>query len=247
MKNFLKKLPMNIFTLLAITAGLAFAFRLVNVATYATHDVGSIVDAKAQQQVSEQPPPMTSQDVAAANQPAPETAQPPLSQADINLPSINRDVPPDTSSTSGQRSFSASEIEVLQSLARRREELEKREQELSAREALLTAAEQEVDRKITELNKLRGELEALLGKQEKMEEERIVSLVKIYENMKPKEAADIFNTLDMDILLAVVSRMSERKSSPILASMNTERARLLTIKLAEMRKLPGEKQRAPGR
>jgi len=246
MKNFLKKLPMNIFTLLAITAGLAFAFRLVNVATYATHDVGSIADARAQQQVSEQPPPMTGQDVTAANRPAPQE-QPPLTQADINLPGINRDIPPDTSSTAGQRSFSAPEIEVLQSLARRREELDKRAQEIAAREALLTAAEQEVDRKIAELNKLRSELEALLGTQEKMEEERIASLVKIYENMKPKEAAAIFNTLDMDILLAVVSRMSERKTSPILASMNTERARLLTIKLAEMRKLPGDKQKAPGR
>lgn len=243
MKNFLKKLPMNIFTLLMIVAGLAFAFRLVNVATYATKDIGSIVTASAQEQVSEQPPPMTSQDVTAANQPP----QEPLEQADINLPAINRDIPPDTSSAAGQRSFNASEIEVLQSLARRREELDKREQALSAREALLTAAEQEVDRKITELNKLRGELEALLGKQEKMDEERITSLVKIYENMKPKEAASIFNTLDMDILLAVVSRMAERKSSPILASMNTERARLLTIKLAEMRKLPGDKQKPSGR
>lgn len=242
MKNFLKKLPMNIFTLLAITAGLAFAFRLVNMATYATHDIGSIAEARAQQAVDEQPPPMTAQDVTAANRPAP-----PLTQADINLPAINNDIPPDTSSTAGQRAFTAPEIEVLQSLARRREELDKREQALTAREALLTAAEQEVDRKIAELNKLRGELEALLGKQEKMEEERITSLVKIYENMKPKEAAAIFNTLDMDILLAVVSRMSERKTSPILASMNTERARLLTIKLAEMRKLPGEKQKAPGR
>jgi flagellar motility protein MotE (MotC chaperone) len=245
MKNFLKKLPMNIFTLLMIAAGLAFAFRLVNVATYATHDIGSIVMAKAQEQVNEQPPPlMTSQDVTGANQPAPEEK---LQQSDINLPSINRDIPPDTSSTAGQRSFNPSEIEVLQSLARRRGELDKREQALSAREALLTAAEQEVDRKITELNKLRSDLEALLGKQEKMEEERIASLVKIYENMKPKEAAEIFNTLDMDILLAVVSRMSERKTSPILASMNTDRARLLTIKLAEMRKLPGDKRQPPGR
>lgn len=244
MKSFFKKLPMNIFTLLMIAAGMAFVFRIVNIATYNDKDTGSIVKAAAQQQVAEQPPPMTSADVTAANAPA---EAEPLTQADINLPSINRDIPPDTSSTAGQRSFSSSEIEVLQSLSRRRAELDKREQTLSAREALLTAAEQEVDRKITELNKLRTELETLLGKQQSMEEERILSLVKIYENMKPKEAADIFNTLDMDILLAVVSRMAERKSSPILANMNTERARLLTIRLAEMRKLPGDKQKPAGR
>lgn len=241
MTSFFKKLPMNIFTLLIIAAGMAFVFRIVNIVTYGAQDSGPIMAAAAQQQVAEQPPPMTSADIAAANAPA---ESEPLTQADINLPAINRDMPPDTSSTAGQRSFSSSEIEVLQSLSRRRAELDKREQTLSAREALLTAAEQEVDRKITELNKLRSELEALLGKQQSMEEDRINSLVKIYENMKPKEAAAIFNTLDMDILLAVVSRMAERRSSPILASMNTERARLLTIRLAEMRKLPGDKQPA---
>ena len=71
-----------------------------------------------------------------------------------------------------------------------------------------------------------------------MEEERLTSLVKIYENMKPKEAATIFNTLDLDVLLAVVGRMNERKTSPILAAMDPDKARIVTIKLAEQRKLP---------
>lgn len=71
-----------------------------------------------------------------------------------------------------------------------------------------------------------------------MEEDRITSLVKIYEGMKPKEAATIFNTLDMDVLLSVISRMSERKSSPVLAAMAPDKARLVTIRLAAQRKLP---------
>ena len=105
--------------------------------------------------------------------------------------------------------------------------------------ALLKAAEKEIDRKVEELKKLKTEIESLLGQQQKMEEARIVSLVKIYESMKPKEAAIIFNTLDMDVLLAVVGRMNERRLSPILASMDPEKARIVTIKLAEQRQLPG--------
>ena len=136
------------------------------------------------------------------------------------------------------RAFSASELEVLQSLSKRRDELDKREKKIATREAVLTAAEQEVDKKVAELNKLKGEIEALLGKQQKMEEDRIMSLVKIYENMKPKEAAAIFNTLDMGVLISVISRMKELKSSPILAAMDPEKARIVTIKLAEMRTLP---------
>jgi flagellar motility protein MotE (MotC chaperone) len=127
---------------------------------------------------------------------------------------------------------------VLQSLAKRRDELDRREKSLTQREALLSAAEQEVDHKIAELNKLKGEIENLLGQQQKLEDERIASLVKIYEGMKPKEAATIFNTLDMDVLLPVMSRMSERKSGPILASMDPEKARLVTIRLAQQRELP---------
>jgi len=238
MKSFLKKLPVNIFTLLMILAGTVFIFRAVNLITYGTHpdNASAIISARAQQAVNEEPPPMGKENIA----PTDSTEKLP----DIKLPGA---LPPDTSSPDTQRTFSASEIEVLQSLAKRRDELNKREQELAAREALLNAAEQEVDRKITELNKLRSELEKLLGQQQNMEAERITSLVKIYENMKPKEAADIFNTLDMDILLAVISRMAERKSSPILAAMNTERARLVTIRLAEMRKLPDQKPQPAGR
>ncbi len=239
MKSFLKKLPVNIFTLLMILAGTVFIFRAVNLITYGTaqpDNASVIVGARAQQAVNEEPPPMDKKDAtqAAATEKMP----------DIKLPGA---LPPDTSSQDTQRSFSASEIEVLQALAKRRDELNKREQEMVAREALLNAAEQEVDRKITELNKLRGELEKLLGQQQTMEAERIASLVKIYENMKPKEAAEIFNTLDLDILLTVISRMAERKSSPILAAMNTERARLVTIRLAEMRKLPDQKPQPAGR
>jgi flagellar motility protein MotE (MotC chaperone) len=131
----------------------------------------------------------------------------------------------------GEQGFSASEVETLQ-------DLDKREQQIGQREALLKAAGVEVDRKIAELNKLRSELEDLLNKQKTSEDERITSLVKIYENMKPKDAANIFNTLDMNVLLPVIGKISERKASPILAAMDPDKAREVTIKLAEQRKLP---------
>jgi flagellar motility protein MotE (MotC chaperone) len=56
--------------------------------------------------------------------------------------------------------------------------------------------------------------------------------------MNPKDAAKIFNSLDMDVLLQVITKMSERKSAPIIAAMDEERARDVTILLAEQNKLP---------
>ena len=130
------------------------------------------------------------------------------------------------------------QAELAEDLVAQRKRLEAREATLVQKEALLQAAEQELDRKYEELVALRGEIEQLLDKQSEEEDSRITSLVKIYENMKAKEAAEIFNTLDLDILVEVMSRMSERKVSPVLAAMNPERARTVTIMLAEQKQLP---------
>ena len=85
---------------------------------------------------------------------------------------------------------------------------------------------------------MRSEVQDLLKQQNEEETARIASLVKIYEGMKAKDAARIFDTLDMDVLLEVMGKMSERKSAPILAAMNPERARSVTIMLAEQKALP---------
>lgn len=135
--------------------------------------------------------------------------------------------------------FSAVPEEVFKDLTKRREALDKRDADIRKREALLKAAEAELNRKYEELSTLRTEIEGLLTQQSKEEEARLTSLVKIYEGMKPKDAARIFNTLDMDVLIAVMGRMSERKSAPILAAMEAEKAQTVTIMLAEQKQLPG--------
>ena len=134
--------------------------------------------------------------------------------------------------------FTPVRAELAEDLAERRRALDAREDTLIQREALLTAAERELDRKYQELTMLRQDIEALLQQQSEQEQERINSLVKIYEGMKAKDAANIFNTLDLDVLIAVMSRMSERKASPILAEMVPERARTVTILLAQQKQLP---------
>ncbi len=129
-------------------------------------------------------------------------------------------------------------LEMFKDLSERRVRLDKVEKAQQVREALLEAAEKELDSKITELDSLRNEIKGLLEEQGGQEAERIGSLVKIYEGMKPKDAARIFDTLDLDVLGRVMSRMSERKVAPVLAAMNAERARTVTIMLAEEKTLP---------
>ena len=130
------------------------------------------------------------------------------------------------------------QMELFEDLGKRRSELEARDRELARREALLEAAQQEIDAKYAELSNLKKEIEALLVQQDEQEKERIQSLVRIYETMKPKDAARIFDTLETDVLLQVMTSMAERRTAPILAAMSADRARAVTILMAEQKQLP---------
>lgn len=134
------------------------------------------------------------------------------------------------------------ELVLLQSLSQRREVLEQRAREIDEREVLLKAAEQRIDQKIGELEQLQASIESLLVQHDDQSEAQILSLVKIYESMKPKDAARIFEELDMEVLLEVIERMKERKTAPILAQMNPQRAKTVTLELAQRRDLPIPRQ-----
>ena len=123
-------------------------------------------------------------------------------------------------------------------LAKRRADLDKRDKDLAAREALLKAGEREVDQKLQQLTQVRAEIQSLMKSQSDVEKARIDSLVKTYEGMKPEDAARIFNTLDMDLLVKLMSGISERKTGPILAAMSPDRARQVTQLLAQQKQLP---------
>ena len=120
--------------------------------------------------------------------------------------------------------FSEREVQLLQELAERRNVLDARERQLEEREALLKAAEQRLVEKQTELNATKGELKALLKEQDAQEKAKVKQLVAIYENMKPQDAANIFNDLEMPVLLQVIENMKERKVAPVIASMSSRKS-----------------------
>jgi flagellar motility protein MotE (MotC chaperone) len=131
--------------------------------------------------------------------------------------------------------YSEAELAVLQGLAGRREELERRDTDLDQREALLKAAEQRIEAKVQELKQLQGTMEALIRKYDDEEETRKKSLVKIFETMKPAEAARIFEQMDLPILLDIIERMKERNAAPVLAQMHPARAKQVTAEIARRR------------
>ena len=130
------------------------------------------------------------------------------------------------------------EIDLLQQLAERREILDSREQEMDIQSGLLKAAETRIDKKVKELKTLQAAIAKLIKSYDDQQNEKLQSLVKIYENMKPKDAARIFGELDMDTLLMVAERMKERKLAPIMAKMDPTKATEITVELSRLRQMP---------
>ncbi|MBP2229306.1 hypothetical protein J2847_002600 [Azospirillum agricola] len=125
--------------------------------------------------------------------------------------------------------------ELLKHFAERRAEIEQRTKEMEQREALLAAAEKRIDQKVAEMEKVRTDIQKLMNQGDEKQSAQLESLVKIYETMKPKEAARIFEELDMPVLLGVIQRMKEQKTAPILAAMDPVKAKEVTSALVERR------------
>ena len=131
--------------------------------------------------------------------------------------------------------MSDAERNLLVDLRHRRELLDARERAMGQRDEVMQAAQSKLATKVNELNALQTKLETLEAARQSHDNANWTSLVHIYEAMKPRDAATIFDALDMQVLLGVLDRMAERKAAPILAAMQPERARLATQMLAELR------------
>ena len=130
---------------------------------------------------------------------------------------------------------STAELQLLQDLRKRRQALDERERQLDQKADLIQSAGLRLQAKLDELTALQTRLEQVEDDRRKRNAANWSGLVKTYEDMKPRDAAGIFNVLDMNVLLEVLDRMDERKAAAVLAAMLPERARLATQMLAQKR------------
>ena len=217
-------LPM---TILALASLLAMrSVELVRMVVSAVDQTASVGLTEAAQAATPPPPPPPTPAAAAVQSPL---ASPPA------VPAPSRDAVPAPSRDAAAAPVSDGERTVLLELRRRRQELDSREAGVAARESLLAAAEQKLTARVAELRTLQKHLEELEATRKQRENASWQGLVKLYEAMKPREAAVIFNDLEMSVLLQVVDRMKETKAAPILAAMQPDKARDLTAQLAQLR------------
>jgi flagellar motility protein MotE (MotC chaperone) len=127
---------------------------------------------------------------------------------------------------------SAGERAILESLHDRRQQLDARNRELDMRESLLKATEKRVEAKVSELKGVESRVKSEMGNIDMAEAKRLKGVITMYENMKPKDAARIFDRLEMNILVKVSTQINPRTMSSILAQMTPEAAQRLTVELA---------------
>jgi flagellar motility protein MotE (MotC chaperone) len=174
---------------------------------------------------------------AAANAPAPAQPTPPAADAAIR----DRSAVMNT----GQRVMSPAERALVERLGERRDEIDARQRELDMREKLLETAERKLDGRVGELKAIEERLETKKDERDSAEAQGLKKLVIMYENMKPRDAARVFDRLPSDVLVPVVLQMNPRKMSEVMAAMNPEAAEKLTVSLATRARARTEAAAAP--
>ena len=145
---------------------------------------------------------------------------------------------PDYAGGAEDETASASQVDVVNALGKRRKELDLRERQITTQSAMIQAAEKRVDTKIAQLQQLQTKITALLQQRDDAQKAQVAALVKTYTAMKAKDAARIFNTLPDDVLMPVAQEMKSDTLAPVMASMNPDAAQRLTVKLANRLTLP---------
>jgi flagellar motility protein MotE (MotC chaperone) len=127
---------------------------------------------------------------------------------------------------------SPSERAILERLQARRQEIETRAREIDIRESLLKSAEKRIESRVEELKATEARITTATGQKAETEAARMKGLITTYEGMKPKDAAKVFDRLEMSVLFEIASQIAPRKMSDILGLMTPEAAERLTVEMA---------------
>lgn len=132
--------------------------------------------------------------------------------------------------------------DVATDLKNRQDKLEEREAAIAAREAAVSQVEARANAQLKRLETYKGELTALADRITRQEREQMLRLVKVYESMKPANAAEVFDGLELDVLMPIVKAMNGQRLAKIVAQMDPAKAQEITVEMAHAEPLPVLKQ-----
>ncbi|MFZ1470062.1 MAG: hypothetical protein WAT09_13960 [Paracoccaceae bacterium] len=95
---------------------------------------------------------------------------------------------------------------------------------IADREAALALADQAITGRLSALQAAEAELRKTLSLADGAAEEDITRLVAVYETMKPKDAARLFDAMESDFAAGFLSRMRPDAAASVMAGMGPEKA-----------------------
>ena len=172
----------------------------------------------------------------------PSESQPLLLQPVVIRPAMAAEQPPAATGSDAANGSAANASEVPATSTapspltaeERTQALNAREEALDRREAELRTMEKELDGKLENLKALEVRMQKLIDSAGTIQDEKMAHLVDVYSNMKPKQAAQVLETLDESIAVRILAGMSGRKAGEILSSVRADRAAALSESLTRL-------------
>lgn len=121
---------------------------------------------------------------------------------------------------------------MLAVFAEREERIATREAALRDRMHALQIADETVTRKLAELSEAEEQLRQTIALAETAAEDDLGRLTRVYENMKPKQAAALFEEMDPNFAAGFLARMRPEAAAAVMAGLSPEAAHLFSVVLA---------------
>ena len=117
-------------------------------------------------------------------------------------------------------------------LTEREKQASVRETAIQERQAALDLAEQVIARRLTELEQAESALRETLSVADKAAETDLTQLTEVYQAMKPKDAAALFDGMDPEFAAGFLGRMRPAEAAAIMSGMAPEKAYAVSALLA---------------
>ncbi len=123
-------------------------------------------------------------------------------------------------------------MQMLEALRARETRVKQQEVALQGRMQALKIANQEVTRKLAALTAAEEKLRGTIALADTAAEDDLVRLTKVYESMKPKQAAALFEEMNPDFAAGFLARMRPEIAAGIMASLSPQAARAFSVVMA---------------
>lgn len=123
-------------------------------------------------------------------------------------------------------------VALTAALQERESRARAQETALAERMAALDLAQEVIDRRMAELAEAESGLRATLALADSAAEKDLAQLTEVYQTMKPKDAARLFNGMDPQFAAGFLGRMGPQEAAAILSGMTEERAYAVSALMA---------------